>query len=52
MMRFGIGASDEAALDLNDLATVPREMAKTGAFCRVPKAPFLGVSNTAPDRNP
>ena len=30
----------------------PREMAKTGAFSRVPKAPFLGASNTAPDRNP
>src|SRR6516165_8558579 len=29
-----------------------REMAKTGAFLRVPKAPFLGASNTAPDRNP
>jgi hypothetical protein len=29
-----------------------REMAKTGAFYRVPKTPFPGVSNTAPDRNP
>jgi hypothetical protein len=28
------------------------EMAKTGAFLGVPKAPFLGSSNTAPDRNP
>jgi hypothetical protein len=27
-------------------------MAKTGAFSRVPKAPFLSASNTAPDRNP
>ena len=26
-------------------------MARTGAFCRVPKPPFLGDSNTAPDRN-
>src|SRR5215469_3786594 len=30
----------------------PREMAKTAAFFQVPKAPFLGASNTAPDRNP
>jgi hypothetical protein len=29
-----------------------REMAKIGAFLGVPKAPFLGASNTAPDRKP
>ena len=29
-----------------------REMAKTGAFLGVPKAPFLVASSTAPERNP